>query len=106
MKTLTDIFLLTLIVVFIVDISGVMESIKGFLSKWLNGKVARLRPFDCSLCMTFWLGLIVALIDKQFTFGVVAYVCLCSYLTIPLRGLLELIKDILVTIINKLNDIL
>lgn len=50
--------MLLFIVVFVIDISGIIESIKRLLWRIIAGKREyqnyRIKPFDCSLCMTFW----------------------------------------------------
>lgn len=47
------------IVVALVDCSGFMDWAKGKLARWLGirGEIS-LKPFDCSLCMTHWTGLV------------------------------------------------
>ena len=69
---LINLTLITAIVVFIVDISGAVDSLKSGL-KWIltKGKMKnsdyQLKPLDCSLCMTFWSGIIYLLITNNFT---------------------------------------
>ena len=53
-----DLFLITTIICFIIDISGIIESIEWWLYKWLKVNCKIPKPFSCSLCMTFWMGLI------------------------------------------------
>lgn len=96
-------FLITLIVVYIVDISGAIDSLKSGL-KWLvtKGKMKDsnyiLKPFDCSLCMSFWIGLIYLLIIGYFTLPYVAVVCMFSAFSRILKSTILLIEDILVKI--------
>lgn len=50
-----DLLLIASVCVFIVDISGWTESWKTALAKWAGVRVpGRVRPFDCSLCCTWW----------------------------------------------------
>lgn len=81
-----NLFLLTCIVVFIVDLSGFTNSWKAALARLLNCKPEQIRskPFGCSLCMTFWTGMVYAICVGHFTIGVLAYVCLLAFLTIPI----------------------
>lgn len=64
-----DLFLITIIICFIIDISGIIDTIKNIIWKWVfNGnreyREFRLKPLDCSLCMTFWIGLIyISILD-------------------------------------------
>ena len=52
-----------IIAVIVIDISGIMDSVKYGLSKFLTkGKITttdyRIKPFACSFCMNFWTGLV------------------------------------------------
>lgn len=96
-----------MIVVFIIDCSGIITSIKSFISKRLTGqsfKSFSLKPFDCSLCMSFWVGLIFLLVTSQFSIISLFLVCLLSYLTQISFELLLLLKDILLYLINKIHN--
>ena len=103
-----DLILIQLIIVFIIDLSGAVESFKLFISKILTkGKIQTtnfdLKPFTCSLCMTWWTGLIYLLICHSFTIPYIALVALLSYLTPLSSSILLLIKDLAIFLINKLN---
>lgn len=60
-----EFLMLSIIICFIVDISGIVLNIKKLIWKILNGKIPfryyDLKPFDCQLCMNFWIGLIYSL---------------------------------------------
>ena len=110
MRTLFDLLLISFIVVFIVDLSGVMDSIKSGLKKWMTkGKLSdsnyRLKPFDCSLCSTVWSCIIFLVVTGQFTLPYLAFTCVLAYLSDITRGFLLLVKDLLATVIQKLNDL-
>ena len=103
-----DLILIQLIIVFIIDLSGAVESFKLFISKILTkGKIQTtnfdLKPFTCSLCMTWWTGLIYLLICHSFTIPYIALVALLSYLTPLSSSILLLIKDLAIFLVNKLN---
>lgn len=103
-----DLILIQLIIVFIIDLSGAVESFKLFISKILTkGRIQTtnfdLRPFTCSLCSTWWIGLIYLLICHSFTIPYIALVTLLSYLTPLSSSILLLIKDLAIFLINKLN---
>lgn len=103
MMILLNLFILQLIIVFIVDLSGVMTYVKKRIWKWLKGekpyKDFELKPFGCSLCMTFWVGLIYLLITHSFTIPYIAYVCLLAFLASTTASALQLIKDTLDTLL-------
>lgn len=63
-----QLILLTYFWVLVLDISGFMENVKSGLQKILDTKgTIRLKPFDCSLCMTWWTGLIYLFCVKELT---------------------------------------
>lgn len=99
-----EILLLAAIVVFVVDLSGFTESWRRPLSEWLKRKtsyeVKHFPPFDCSLCLTFWAGLIWLAIRNAFTLPNVAFVCLVAYLTIPIGTTFTALRDLLLAALN------
>lgn len=101
---ITEILLIAAIVVFVVDLSGFTESWRRPLSDWLHRKtgymIKHFPPFDCSLCLTFWAGLIWLAIWSAFTLPNVAFVCLASYLTIPIGTTLTALRDLLLAVLN------
>lgn len=102
-----DLLLLQLIVVFIVDCSGITNTIKSALSKFLTkGKIEStnfsLPLFGCSLCMTFHTGWIYLLITNHFTIPLFALVCILSFFTPITKELLFIIKEFIIKQINKL----
>lgn len=102
-----NLILLQLIIIFLVDISGGIQSIKKFIWRHLKeGKPYQdfpFKPFECSLCMTFWVGLIYLLFTSSFTLPYIAFVCLLSFMTTTVKSLIWVIKDNLDNLINKLD---
>lgn len=95
-----NLLLLAVIVVFIVDISGIVDSMKEAMSRWLHVKVGRLKPFDCSLCMVWWCGLIYLLLERQVSLANVAYVAMLSILSVQIGGIINLLRDALQALID------
>ena len=100
-----------LICVLIIDISGFIDSVKFGISKWLTkGKFPkadyRIKPFDCSLCATWWTGLIYIICTGQFSIFLVAYLLFLAVMTPVAKDIIILIKDICIFIINKIYDII
>ena len=109
---LINLILIAAIVVFIVDISGAVDSLKSGL-KWIltKGKMKnsdyQLKPLDCSRCMTFWSGIIYILITNNFTLPYLAFVCLLACFAGVIKTSILLLEDILIKItqlIYKLID--
>lgn len=95
-QTLATLGKLLVVVVVIIDLSGVTESIKKAIRRYLHirGEVS-IKPFDCSFCMFHWLGLGVLLFYGQLTLGSYMCVCIGCLLTSPTALLLTSIIDLL-----------
>ena len=78
-----DLLLVAAVCVFIVDVSGWTESWRGALARWarVEHPTGRLRPFDCSLCCTWWAGLVLLLCRGEFTLAGIASCALAAALT-------------------------
>ena len=98
-----DLIIMTIIVVFLIDLSGVIESITGAVKKWLGtSKEISLKPFSCSLCMTHHTLLLYLLFVGHFTLLNYLLVCLLAYFTPVIKDLLIMAKDLMVKVIDKL----
>lgn len=101
-----NLFILTCIIVFIIDLSGfVDEIVKRLYDKYIkvgdyHTLIPKLKPFTCSLCLSFWVGLIYLLVTSQFTIMMIGYVCLLAFLSPIIGDIFILLKDILNKIIN------
>lgn len=103
---LIKLLFLTLIVVFIIDISGIIESIENFLSRYLKGKVRIKKPFSCSLCMVWWLGLVYIIYLNQFSLINICAVALFAYLSSVISTLLIFLREMMLSVIGKMYDAL
>lgn len=106
---LLELFTICLVNVILIDLSGIMTSIKSFISKLLTNKQLdttnfRLKPFDCSFCMTFWTGLIYLICLNQFNIYHLLFVLILAFFTGPIKLTLEFIKDLYCKLINTLYD--
>lgn len=101
-----DLFLLQVIVVVIIDLSGAADSFKSFLKRILTkGRMSdpnySLKPIDCSFCMTWWTGLVYLFIVHSFTLWMVTWLLLLCVLT-PVTGtFLVLVRELLLKILKK-----
>jgi hypothetical protein len=96
-----DLFVMAVTIVFIIDISGVIENLEEGLSKWLKGKVRIPKPFSCSLCSMWWLGLIYLWIYSQLTLVNISIVALFAILTPVISSLLVLVRETLLWVVGK-----
>lgn len=101
-------FLISIIMVFIIDYSGFVDEISETITKILHSpfKIHIPKPFSCSLCMTFWTGLIYLFFNNGFSLINVSYLCLFSALTILELAVFTLIKSLIEKIIFKINNLL
>ena len=107
-----NLFILTCIIVFIIDLSGfVDEMVKRLYYKYIkvgdyHTLIPKLKPLTCSLCLSFWAGIIYLLITSQFTVLMVGYVCLLAFLSPIIGDILIMIKDVLNKIINLIYKLI
>lgn len=103
---LIDLLLISIILVFIIDLSGFTQSVQHGLKRFLKtNKDIVIKPFMCSLCMTFWTGIIYALIMHSFTIPILAFITLLAFMTPVIRDILKLIQDFIIAIINGIYNI-
>ena len=97
------IFLICFIVVFIVDYSGAVPSLRAWINKRIlkREEDAPLKPFDCSKCMTFWIGLIYVAACGRLSVPTLAAVCLAAYLAQVCNNFLFMVKDLIDRMANE-----
>lgn len=106
-----NIILLSIIIVFIVDLSGSIEHLVKPIVKHLlripPQKDITLPLIECSLCCVWWSGLLyicIVSISNAFTFNqfliLVSVLSLVSFLTSSIKDLLVLIKDLIIRFIE------
>lgn len=78
-----DLFIICQIIVCIIDLSGAVWSLKVALARYLKAdpEHIRIKPLDCSKCMTFWVGSIYAIAAGRFTLGLLLYILILALLT-------------------------
>lgn len=99
-------FLITFIVVNIIDISGIITSIKKLIGKLIhkNYMYINLPLIQCSYCCNWWLSLIYLYINNSITIPYIALVLIFSYITPYIQDLIRLQGDIIVKITNKIYN--
>ena len=94
--------LIAAIVVYIVDLSGFTQSWKGLISAKFGGRCKVGKPFDCSLCMTWWVCLVYAFCMGRISLGTIAFSALLSHLSNPISSALIFIREWITWIFDKL----
>ena len=92
---MVSLFSILIISVIVIDISGFTHSIKAAIGKFLgiSPNSFRIKPFDCSFCMSFWASMIYLLVVGRFTLLNIAIVLLLCCLTTPLKNLIMSVRD-------------
>ena len=94
-----NLIFINIAIVFIIDQSGFISAFKSWIKKVLTkGKMSdpsySLKPFDCSLCMTFWISLIYLLVFGLFSIESFMLICLSSWLTQFTNDIFNIIKEL------------
>lgn len=102
-----ELFLISIIVVVIIDLSGAVDSFKSFLKRVLTkGRMSdpnySLKPLDCSFCITFWTGLAYLFVTHTLTLWMVTWLLLLCTLTPVTCTAIVLVRDSLLKILRKL----
>lgn len=111
MSIYSTLILITITVVYIVDVSGFTQSWKPAVLRRIKKRTGLvftdLKPFDCSKCLTFWATLLTVLVTGNASWLNIAACCLLSLLTYPVQQALWLLQSIIllpVRLIQKLID--
>lgn len=100
-----DLLLVALVTIYIVDLSGFTQSWRALVAKFIGVSEKALKPlppFDCGLCMTWWVCIIYALCCSQLNIYTLAYSALLSFLSVPLGQVLMVAREWLISLTNKL----
>ena len=99
--------IVAVVVVFVVDLSGFTVTWLGWLSKWTArygyGPVRKLRPFSCSLCMTWWCCLLWALIRGQLSVYTVGASAVLAFFSITVKDVLIFMQEWAAWTLSKLS---
>lgn len=105
-----ELIMIAFIICFITDISGVTDTYRLVLYKLITGSYKGFNPdkvnlpkiMYCSLCQTWWAGLIYLTITSNISIYGIFIVALLSMLTESITHILELIKHIILSTTSKL----
>ena len=102
-----NLFIISIIWVLILDLSGFARTIdKLFYKIFYPGRPfredAHFKPFDCSLCMSWWSSLIYLIIVHSLTLPNIAIALLFAWGTTIEKDIFIMVKDM----VTKLIDLL
>lgn len=103
-NSLIGLLLINLIIVYCVDVSGFVDFVKrsiwSILYKGIPYTTWSLKPLDCSICLTFWIGLIY--VGFSSLLGI-ALVCMISLLSPVTYNVLIGIRELLIRLSNYIK---
>jgi len=105
MELLASILLISIITVFVIDLSGAVEHLVKPIVKHIL-RISREKDIDlpligCSLCVTFWSGLVYLIASGSFGLPGIALVSIVSFLTPAIADAMRLFKDIITKLIDS-----
>ncbi len=90
--------------VFIIDYSGIIESMEGGLSKAIGFPNVHIpRPFACSLCLTWWTGLGYLILTKNLSIPHICWVAFCAAITPEINAAIWMVKDSVQIVLRKIK---
>ena len=99
---------ITIIWVVVLDQLHFWDDITSVISGWLtNGKIKKpiqLKPFNCSVCMSFWTNLAYIIVTNQFSILMVLYILVLSWSTPIISSILTLVKNLFLKFINTIAN--
>ena len=99
---------ITIIWVVILDQLHFWDDITSVISGWLtNGKIKKpiqLKPFNCSVCMSFWTNLAYIIVTNQFSILMILYILVLSWTTPIISSILTLVKNLFLKFINTIAN--
>lgn len=99
-------FLISVCWVLVLDQFRFMDEITSMFSKILtNGHIDKpieLKPFTCSLCMSWWTNLIYIIVAGGFNVPMLFVILLISWTTPITNDILTLVKTLILKILNKI----
>ena len=101
-NVITDLILIQVICVNIVDISGVVSHIENAIARMLSLKRVSVYLLNCSYCVTHWCCVIYLLFNGALSLKTYAIVLVLCFLTSITKDLLWGVRDRLVKLVSKL----
>ena len=100
---ITDLLLIQIICVNIVDISGVVSHIENAIARMLSLKRVSIYLLNCSYCVTHWCCVLYLLFTGALSLKTYAIVLVLCFLTSVTKELLWTVRDFFVYLIRLVN---
>ena len=99
---------ITIIWIVILDQLHFWDDFSTMISGWLSGgkikKPLEWKPFNCSVCMSFWTNLAYIIITNQFSILMILYILTLSWGTPIISSILTLVKNLFLKFINTIAN--
>ena len=103
-----NVLLIAVVITFGLDVAGFWNEATSIISGWLTKGVVKkpfvMKPFSCSLCMTFWTSLIYVLVVHALTLPMLTCICLCAWLTTVIPGIFYLIEGAITKFLSDMGN--
>ena len=97
-----DLILIQVIVVILIDISGIVQSVEGLIARMLSLKKVSIYMLECSFCMNHHTAVIYLLLTGALSLKTYCFVLILSFLTSVTKDLLWGVRDRLVKLVSEL----
>lgn len=106
MSIFLNLVIIEFVIVFIIDYSGFVGEIERYLGVFLRSRLPLKipKPFSCSLCMTFWCGLIYLIIIHEFNFISLFILTILLTNTNNILHLIYTLNDLIESVLNKFDN--
>ena len=99
---------ITIIWIVILDQLHFWDDFSTMISGWLSGgkikKPLDWKPFNCSVCMSFWTNLAYIIVTNQFSILMILYILTLSWGTPIISSILTLVKNLFLKFINTIAN--
>ena len=97
-----DLLLIQVIVVILIDISGIVQSVEGLIARLLSLKKVSIYMLECSFCINHHTAVIYLLLTGSLSLKNYCFVLILSFLTSVTKDLLWGVRDRLIKLVSKL----
>ena len=80
------------------------SSVKSLLTKGKFRNPIQIKPFNCSVCMSFWTNLIYIIVIGKFSIFMIGYILLLSWSAPLINSIFTLLKNAIIKFINILAE--
>lgn len=101
-NVIIDLILIQVIVVIIIDISGVVGHFENAIARMLSLKKVSIYMLECSFCMNHHTAFIYLLLTGSLSLETYCFVLILSFFTSVTKDLLWVVRDRLIKLVSKL----